>query len=76
MHGNNTRKIPVCSYLYLKVAKMMCLSFYPFFFYKTGEQEVRGFAAVGGGDGRERGTKMNTVQMIHAHVCKNKNDTC
>jgi hypothetical protein len=55
---------------------MMCLSFYPFFFYKTGEQEVRGFAAVGGGDGRERGTKMNTVQMIHAHVCKNKNDTC
>jgi hypothetical protein len=27
MLGNNTRKLPLCSYLYLKLAKMSCFSF-------------------------------------------------
>jgi hypothetical protein len=29
-----------------------------------------------GGGGRERGIKMNTVQIVYTHVCKSKNDTC
>jgi hypothetical protein len=33
-------------------------------------------APVGGGGGRERGRKMNMVQIMYTHVCKCKNDTC
>jgi hypothetical protein len=55
-----------------------------FFFYKIREQEdgkgsAQGEAGklvpVGGGVGRERGRRMNTVQTIYTHVCKCKNDT-
>jgi hypothetical protein len=39
MHGNNTRN-SLCSYLYLKLAKIPCSSFHLcFFFYKIREQE-------------------------------------
>jgi hypothetical protein len=48
----------LCSYLYLKQAKTSFLSFYVFFFYKTGEQE--GGTDLGGrltpvGEGRWQG---------------------
>jgi hypothetical protein len=87
MHGNNTRTLPVC-YLYLKLAKSPCFSFYIlcFFFYKIREQEGGKVSAQGrgavvgtsgrGGDGGERGRRMNTIQIMYTHVCKCKNDTC
>jgi hypothetical protein len=42
----------LCSYLYLKLAKMSCFFFYPvcFFFYKIGEQEGGTGYAGGVGD--------------------------
>jgi hypothetical protein len=74
------------SYLYLKLAKTSCFSFYLlwFFFYKIGEQEVRKCSAwvVGcwhqweGEGGRENGKRINTVQIVYTYVCKSKNDTC
>jgi hypothetical protein len=41
VHGNNTKKISLYSYLYLNLAKMPCFSYYLlwFFFHKIGEQE-------------------------------------
>jgi hypothetical protein len=41
----------LCRYLYLKLAKMLCFSFYLlwFFFYKIGEQEGRTGSGRGGG---------------------------
>jgi hypothetical protein len=53
----------LCSYLYLKLAKMSCFSFYlfSFYFYKVGEQSMEQ-VLVGGwhcwsgwGGGRKRG---------------------
>jgi hypothetical protein len=43
MHGNNTRNLPVQLYLYLKLEKTPCFSYYLlcFFFYKIEEQEGR-----------------------------------
>jgi hypothetical protein len=75
------------SYLYLKLTKMPCFSFYLlcFFFYKIREQEGRTCSAqgeggrlapVGGGGNGEKGRRMNTVQITYTHVCKCKNDTC
>jgi hypothetical protein len=41
----------LCSYLYLKLAKISCFSYYLlwFFFYKVGEQERGAGSALGGG---------------------------
>jgi hypothetical protein len=38
---DTTQRTPLCSYAYLKLAKMSCFSFYllPFFFYKSREEE-------------------------------------
>jgi hypothetical protein len=54
----------LCSYTYLRQAKMSCFSFYlfSFFFYKIGEQEIgqvlpRGLAAELGGDDRGKGLR-------------------
>jgi hypothetical protein len=61
------------SYLYLKLAKMQCLSYYLlcFLFNKTGEQEIRissaqqqGWGTLGG-KGEERGGGPNNV-----YTCK------
>jgi hypothetical protein len=64
--------LSLCSYLYLKLAKTSCISFYLlcFSFYKIREQEGRTGSARGGGanhqweggDGGERGRRMNTVK--------------
>jgi hypothetical protein len=45
----------LCSYLYLKLAKMSCFSYFKFFFYKIREQEDRTGSALGEGGtgGRE-----------------------
>jgi hypothetical protein len=81
----------LCSYLYLKLAKMPCFSCYPlvFFFYKIREEESRtgfpgGMGVRGGavwhlwekGAGRIKGKRMNIMQRMHTHVYKCKNDTC
>jgi hypothetical protein len=55
--------------------------FLSFFFYKIGEQDRTGPAGEGWhqwerGGGRERGRRMNMVQIMCTHVCKCKNDTC
>jgi hypothetical protein len=77
--------ISLCSYLYLKVAKMACFSYYLlyFLFYKIREEECRiGSEGVGSwhqwerGGGREKGRRMNMVQIMYTHICKCKNDTC
>jgi hypothetical protein len=69
----------LCSYFYLKQAKM---SF--FFFYKIREQEGRAGPAWGEQcwyRGRGRGVgkgdrRVNMAQILCTHVCKCKNDTC
>jgi hypothetical protein len=70
--------ISLCSYLYLKLAKMPHFSFYLlyFFFYKIGEQKG-GTDSVQGGEregGSERSRRMSMMQIMCTHVCKN--DTC
>jgi hypothetical protein len=65
------------SYFYLKLAKMLCLFFYSL--YLIGEQvlaRLGGQKPVGGGGGRERDKRMNMLQIMYAHVCKFKNNTC
>jgi hypothetical protein len=70
----------LCSYVYLKLAKTSCFSFYLllFLFYKIREQEGGTGSALGweGAGGGERGRRMNMVQIMCTHVCKCKNDTC
>jgi hypothetical protein len=69
----------LCSYFYLKQAKMACFSFYLFCFfsYKIGEQEDRtnpaqeevlGPVGVGEVLGK-KGRRVNTVQK-NLHTCK------
>jgi hypothetical protein len=62
----------LCSYLYFKLAKISCFSFYllSFFFYKIGIQEGRIGSGVGGlaqwegvGVG-EMGRRMNMAQIM------------
>jgi hypothetical protein len=50
IHMETAQGISLCSYLYLKLAKMSCFSNYVlcFFFYKIGEQEGRTGSAGGG----------------------------
>jgi hypothetical protein len=59
--------ISLYSYLYLKLAKMLCLSYYLlcFVFNKIGEQE--GILSGGGGMGE-------VAQILYMHVSKCKND--
>jgi hypothetical protein len=52
-----TRGNALCSYLYLKLAKPSCFSFYLFyfFFYKIREQDEVWLAPVGGGRWQVKG---------------------
>jgi hypothetical protein len=64
--------ISLCTYLYLKLAKMLCLSYYLlcFLFNKIvekGEQVLPG-SDVAGGEGGEQGGEM--AQTIYAHINK------
>jgi hypothetical protein len=61
--------ISLYSYLYLKLAKMLCLSYYLlwFLFNKIGEEGRKGSDQKGGG-WRE------VVQTMYTHVSKCKND--
>jgi hypothetical protein len=77
MYGNT--RISLHSYLYLKLAKMPCFSFYLlcFLFHKIGEQEGRiGFAQRQGREGGMGGVVENVVQTMYTHVSKCKNNTC
>jgi hypothetical protein len=80
-----TQGISLFSYLYLKLAKILYFSNYVlrFFFYKVGEQEGRTNSAPGvvrevvwhqweGTGGRERGRRMNIVQIMCTHVINAK----
>jgi hypothetical protein len=81
-----TQGISLCSYLYLKLAKMPCFSYFHLcvFFNKVGEQEGGTGSAGWGwdwhrwgeGGGGKRGRRMNMIQITYTHVCKYKNDTC
>jgi hypothetical protein len=77
----------LCSYLYLKLAKMSCFSFYLLSFFllqnlRTGGQNrfcwgVGEVGTSGNGKGKgKKGRRINTAQIIYTHVCKCKNDTC
>jgi hypothetical protein len=63
-----TLGISLYSYLYLKLGKMLCLSYYLlcFLFNKTGEQEGRTVTAWKGGWGE-------VAQTMCTHVSKCKN---
>jgi hypothetical protein len=78
----------LCSYLYLKLAKMSCFSFVcvSLFFYKIREQEGGTDSNVGGRESGctsergevagERDRRMNMVSTRYTYVCKCTNDTC
>jgi hypothetical protein len=61
-----TRGISLYSYLYLKLAKMLCVSYY--LFNKIGEQEGRT------GSAQKWGVWGEVVQIMYTHVSKCKND--
>jgi hypothetical protein len=65
-----TQGISLYSYLYLKLAKMSCFSYYLlcFFFYKIREKEGRTSSAQRWGRGEE------VAQILYTHVNKCKND--
>jgi hypothetical protein len=52
------------------------MSVFSFFLYKIGELVWGGGVSMGGGGDRERGWRVNMVQILCTHVCKCKNDTC
>jgi hypothetical protein len=67
----------LCSYLYLKQAKISCLSFYLLFFYKIREQEGRtslaqgkGLALVGVGRCWGKGLRRVNVVLKNVYACK------
>jgi hypothetical protein len=65
------------SYLYLKLAKTSCFSYYLLciFFYNTRVQRGgEGVGEGGAGGGGERGRRMNMVQIMYIHICKCKSD--
>jgi hypothetical protein len=75
-------KETLCSYIYLKQAKM---SHFSFFFYKSREQKAGNSPAqVGKGDGTsgmgevmgKRSRRVNTVQKMCTYVYRCKNDAC
>jgi hypothetical protein len=67
MHRSNARNLSVC-YLYLKLAKMLCFSYYLLciLFNKIGEQE--------GGTGFAWKWVEEEVQIMYTHVSKCKKD--
>jgi hypothetical protein len=67
MHGSNTRNISLYNYLYLKLAKMPCFSYYLlcFFFYKIEKQEGRTGSDTRKGRIVERGDGLNNL-----YTCK------
>jgi hypothetical protein len=79
-----TQGISLCSYFYLKLAKMPCFSNYVFSSIKSemrrAEQVLSG-VGVGRPDtgGREemkgKGRRVTMVQIMYTHVCKYKNDS-
>jgi hypothetical protein len=70
----------LCRYLYLKLVKRSCFSFYllSFFFYKIREQKSRTgsawecvlqcLAPMERGDGGKRGRKINMVQIMYVNA--------
>jgi hypothetical protein len=79
MHGINTRNLPVyLRYIYLKLAKTPCYFNYVLcFFLLQSWGWVRG---IGTSDieevVKEKGRRVNMVQIMYTDVCKCKNDTC
>jgi hypothetical protein len=87
-----TQGISLCSYLYLKLAKIPCFSNYILCFFllqnwRTGGQNRFCQGRMRGGvwyrweegGSRERGRRVNMIQIMYTHVCKcknDKNDTC
>jgi hypothetical protein len=81
-----TQRIFQCSYLYLKQEKHHAFIFVSYLFSYTkledrkAKQVLPGregwLTLVGGGSGRERDRRMNTVEKMCTHVCKCKHDTC
>jgi hypothetical protein len=84
-----TQENSLYSYLYLKVAKLPCFSYYFYVFasIKLENRRTEQVLPSGGwgcwhwwegerGGDRERGRRVNMVQRVYTHVCKYKNDTC
>jgi hypothetical protein len=70
-----TLGISLCTYLYLKLAKPLCLPYYLlcFLFNKIGEQEAGpGSAQKEGGEGKVG--EQEVAQTMYTHVSKCKND--
>jgi hypothetical protein len=67
--------ISLYSYLYLRLAKMICLSYYLlcFLFHKIGEQDGRKGSVQKWGGGEDRG-RGEVSQTMYTHVSKCKND--
>jgi hypothetical protein len=68
-------RISLYSYLYLKLAKMLCLSYYCLclLFNKIGEEGRTGSAWKRGGWGREGGGRRQGREMSQTmHACMNK----
>jgi hypothetical protein len=69
--------ISLCSYLYLKLAKTLCLSYYLLCFFSNkigeeGEQAVPGREGVKGRGGELRmGGEVAQVMFIHMNICTN-----
>jgi hypothetical protein len=66
--------ISLCSYLYLKLTKTLCLSYYLlcFLFNKIGEQDSGTGSAQKWGVGKEESREV--AQKVCTHVSKCKND--
>jgi hypothetical protein len=62
----------LCSYLYLKQAKMSCFPFhlFSFFFYKTEQKGGTGPEGVGGVHKWEGGRRLNRLQKMCTHAGK------
>jgi hypothetical protein len=74
-----TQGIPLYSYLYLKLAKnamFLLLSFKIFLLQNERKEGGISSAWRQRGGGRERGRRINAVQIMYTHVSKCKNDTC
>jgi hypothetical protein len=78
-----TQGTSLCSYLYLKLAKMSCFSFYLFAFLLckireqeggTGPAQREGLAPVA--VGKWWGKAVREVQKLYTYAYKYKNDTC
>jgi hypothetical protein len=85
MHRNNTKKTP-CVAISISNQQKPHVSLFIFYEFSSTQSENRGveqvwggggqLVPVGGGSSKERGRKMNTVQIMHTDVCKCRNDTC